>query len=152
MYPTHYFKPKNPAMSSLSKRLLTFDQSFTNLNKFVLADSGFYCTGDLLVCFHCALFLSPQTITNMPLEQHLRFNPLCYYATEKMQRKKLPLHPSSFENNESLLLCIICMVNERNIVFVPCRHFGTCKACSEKLVQCPMCRTFIESRQKVFLN
>lgn len=156
-YHTHYFKPKNPAMSHFSKRLSTFDQwSYANLNKFVLADSGFYLMNNLLVCFHCALFLSPQTITNMPIEQqHLRYNPLCYYATEKMQGKKLPPskdHHPSFEKNKPLLLCIICMVNERNVLFVPCRHFGTCKPCSEKLIQCPTCRTFIESRQKVFLN
>lgn len=129
---TYYFDLKKiPAISHLSKRFLS-QWPVTNLNKYVLADSGFYWM------VHCVLCLNLQFITKIP---HFKLNPLNFYASEIMQR-----------SDKSLLLCIICMVNERSIAFIPCGHFGTCKICSDKITECPICRSFIKCTQKVFLS
>lgn len=48
--------------------------------------------------------------------------------------------------------CIVCMDAPRQILLVPCNHVDVCESCSEKIEQCPSCRTPIESRSKVFLS
>lgn len=107
-----------------SKRFLTFERS--NLNKYVLADSGFYCVNDVLV-YHAPF----STITQ---QFYLKW-------IEKEQEKIF-----------DMLLCVICMVNQRGVVFMPCCHFSTCTICSKKITECPICRTYIESAKKVFLS
>lgn len=36
--------------------------------------------------------------------------------------------------------CAICLCSPKTTVIVPCGHFYTCKACSTKLDNCPICR------------
>ena len=43
-------------------------------------------------------------------------------------------------------LCSICLENKKSVVFIPCKHEATCKPCSEKVKQCPICRTTIQDR------
>lgn len=47
-------------------------------------------------------------------------------------------------------LCIICFEKEKNIIFLPCRHFSTCESCSLLLKECPSCRKTIQSVEKFF--
>ena len=49
-------------------------------------------------------------------------------------------------------LCKICMVNERNISFLPCGHLITCERCSYSLKKCPCCRKLIEGQLKIFMS
>lgn len=146
-----YFKPKVPAMSHLSKKKLLISEKrpFENLNKYVLADSGFYMND---WCFHCALILNPQTITNIPLTQHFKFKPNCFYATKKMQKYSLQKVQEKNPSDDSLLICVICMVNQRSVLFMPCCHFSTCMICSKKITECPICRKFIKNTVKLFLS
>lgn len=44
-------------------------------------------------------------------------------------------------------LCIVCYENARDHMF-GCSHYVVCKACSEKLLSCPICRTEITIRQQ----
>lgn len=39
--------------------------------------------------------------------------------------------------------CAVCLSDMKNIVFIPCGHFYTCKSCSERLKTCPICRETI---------
>jgi len=39
--------------------------------------------------------------------------------------------------------CAVCLSDTKNIVFIPCGHFYTCKSCSERLKTCPICRETI---------
>lgn len=39
--------------------------------------------------------------------------------------------------------CIMCKEKNREDIFTPCGHFGTCGECSDKLSYCPVCRTLI---------
>ncbi len=47
-------------------------------------------------------------------------------------------------------LCVVCMAGARNVVFMPCSHFVTCKLCSGTLDECPMCRNPIMGKLEVF--
>lgn len=46
-------------------------------------------------------------------------------------------------------LCAICMDEKADFLVVPCGHKCGCKKCLEQLIQCPICRTKIESILKV---
>lgn len=49
------------------------------------------------------------------------------------------------EENED---CIICMSCPKNIVFTPCFHFYCCDICSNKVSNCPICRSTITQKIK----
>lgn len=108
-----------------SNKFPTFERS--NLNRYVLADSGFFCVNDVLVC------RAPFSAST----QHINLSWI-----EKLQEEK----------KSDMLLCVICTVNQRDVVYMPCCHFSTCTICSKKIKECPICRTFIESTKKVFLS
>ena len=55
-------------------------------------------------------------------------------------------------------LCVICQDNVKNILLMPCRHVCMCRQCLREirqgrlgLLQCPLCRTRIESSLEVFV-
>jgi TPR repeat protein len=50
--------------------------------------------------------------------------------------------------------CCICFEKiENKLVYIPCGHTSTCGSCDvkHKIAKCPMCRTKIESRHKIYL-
>jgi hypothetical protein len=46
--------------------------------------------------------------------------------------------------------CSICMENKRNTLF-NCGHLCSCRACSENLQTCPVCRADVKTRTNVYL-
>ncbi|EGR33735.1 hypothetical protein IMG5_041730 [Ichthyophthirius multifiliis] len=46
--------------------------------------------------------------------------------------------------------CVICCENERNVVFIPCRHNCTCIQCSKNIQECPICRTQIRDTVQIY--
>eukprot|EP01012_Entosiphon_sulcatum_P046387 TRINITY_DN6227_c0_g1_i1.p1 TRINITY_DN6227_c0_g1~~TRINITY_DN6227_c0_g1_i1.p1 ORF type:complete len:650 (-),score=60.58 TRINITY_DN6227_c0_g1_i1:19-1968(-) len=47
-------------------------------------------------------------------------------------------------------LCCVCMENEKDTVLLPCSHLAVCNPCSQTLSLCPVCRTAIESKVRVY--
>ncbi|XP_057461614.1 E3 ubiquitin-protein ligase SP1-like isoform X2 [Actinidia eriantha] len=47
-------------------------------------------------------------------------------------------------------LCVICLEQEYNSVFVPCGHMCCCMVCSSHLTNCPLCRRRIEQVVRTF--
>ena len=49
-------------------------------------------------------------------------------------------------------LCVVCLEEEKTIVYLPCFHMCTCKKCGMKdsLTKCPICRSSIDCKEKVF--
>lgn len=47
-------------------------------------------------------------------------------------------------------LCVICLEQEYNAVFLPCGHMCCCTTCSSHLTNCPLCRRRIEQVVKTF--
>jgi len=53
--------------------------------------------------------------------------------------------------NTSASDCAVCMDAPKNMLLRPCKHLATCFRCSANLEICPICRTPIELREKIFL-
>lgn len=49
--------------------------------------------------------------------------------------------------DEDEKLCVICMVNAKNFVLMPCKHMKTCSECAMPLKECPMCQAVIDHDQ-----
>ncbi|XP_040260937.1 E3 ubiquitin-protein ligase XIAP [Bufo bufo] len=49
-------------------------------------------------------------------------------------------------------ICKVCMDKAVCMVFIPCGHLVACAACAEVLDKCPICCSFIERRQKIFMS
>jgi hypothetical protein len=48
-------------------------------------------------------------------------------------------------------MCLICLENSINIVIVPCGHSVACESCLSKCPNtCPICRTQIQAKQKIY--
>ncbi|CAK9175852.1 unnamed protein product [Ilex paraguariensis] len=47
-------------------------------------------------------------------------------------------------------ICVICLEQEYNSVFVPCGHMCCCMSCSSHLTNCPLCRRQIEQAVRTF--
>eukprot|EP01112_Ceratiomyxa_fruticulosa_P023264 TRINITY_DN881_c0_g1_i2.p1 TRINITY_DN881_c0_g1~~TRINITY_DN881_c0_g1_i2.p1 ORF type:complete len:279 (-),score=45.65 TRINITY_DN881_c0_g1_i2:79-915(-) len=56
------------------------------------------------------------------------------------------------EKEDESLLCELCCENERNIILLPCAHFGLCNVCvlALKTKVCPFCKSHITTTQKVY--
>ncbi|XP_078340928.1 uncharacterized protein LOC111106726 isoform X2 [Crassostrea virginica] len=46
--------------------------------------------------------------------------------------------------------CKVCLVEEVQVLFLPCRHLVTCEKCANRLGQCPLCRENIQDTIRVF--
>jgi hypothetical protein len=50
--------------------------------------------------------------------------------------------------------CVICQDEQKNVLFLPCRHMCACGDCSRRLVgdlaHCPICRSAIRQRVEVY--
>lgn len=46
--------------------------------------------------------------------------------------------------------CIVCCNNKRNVLFMNCKHMLCCDTCSEKINECPICKTNIIKKIKIF--
>jgi len=70
-------------------------------------------------------------------------------STLKSKLKNLEM--SNNELKESVPTpCTICLENPTNCTFLPCGHLCTCMICSRRIASCPLCRTNISRKLKVF--
>lgn len=49
------------------------------------------------------------------------------------------------------MICVICQEAAKKILFLPCKHICTCKACSSTLEKCPICRVRAKKKVEVYL-
>ena len=47
--------------------------------------------------------------------------------------------------------CTVCLVEEVQVLFLPCRHLVTCGKCANRLNQCPTCREHIQDTIRALL-
>ena len=47
-------------------------------------------------------------------------------------------------------MCGICLSFKKTIVFLPCKHIYSCEKCSVSLTKCPLCRTEIIEKIKIY--
>ena len=48
------------------------------------------------------------------------------------------------------LLCIICIDNDRDAIYMPCRHNATCIKCTKNLKNCPICKVEISEAIRIY--
>lgn len=46
--------------------------------------------------------------------------------------------------------CCICLHRKKTHAFAPCFHMCTCEQCSLRLISCPICRTQVISRHRIY--
>lgn len=74
----------------------------------------------------------------------------------------LPIRPKPKETPRSnrqvepvlhdLMTCIVCMVEAKKVLFLPCKHLCVCSRCSLQLrSSCPLCQQRIGSRMEVYV-
>ena len=49
-------------------------------------------------------------------------------------------------------ICKVCYENPLEVIFLPCKHVCCCKECSDKVSNCPMCRTRIRAKLPLFFS
>ncbi|NXN91272.1 XIAP ligase, partial [Rhinopomastus cyanomelas] len=74
--------PRNPAMAKYGRRLQTFVTWIYPVDKELLAEAGFYSTGngDHVVCFHCGGGLQEWKENEDPWDQHAKWFPGCRFV------------------------------------------------------------------------
>ncbi|NWU98035.1 XIAP ligase, partial [Upupa epops] len=74
--------PRNPAMAKYGRRLQTFVTWIYPVDKELLAEAGFYSTGngDHVVCFHCGGGLQEWKEKEDPWDQHAKWFPGCRFV------------------------------------------------------------------------
>uniref|UniRef100_A0A914E9H0 RING-type domain-containing protein n=1 Tax=Acrobeloides nanus TaxID=290746 RepID=A0A914E9H0_9BILA len=57
------------------------------------------------------------------------------------------------KNDESMdeNLCCICLENKPEIVLIPCGHAKFCQGCADMFKECPICRSTVVMKQRIFL-
>ena len=67
-------------------------------------------------------------------------------------RKRLQMLDKARERRSAeIKVCLICLDNDLEVILEPCFHVVMCYRCSDQLRYCPVCRTTILSKKKVFL-
>ncbi len=80
------------------------------------------------------------------------------YQKEKLDNEiKKTKMDQLVKDNETIkkqIQCVVCHSAERNVVFLPCKHFACCNLCANNLYtnKCPTCRGSIEEKQTVYLS
>ncbi|KVI09177.1 E3 ubiquitin-protein ligase RGLG2-like [Cynara cardunculus var. scolymus] len=89
---------------------------------------------------HSAGFQDPQSY----FDQSSPVTATPYYAPTNLERTAPPVPNSTYENQ----LCPICLTNPKDMAF-GCGH-QTCYECGQTLKLCPICRSKIETRIKLY--
>jgi alpha-L-arabinofuranosidase len=74
---------------------------------------------------------------------------------EKLKLEEEILAKNIEKKNDQGNLCCVCIDEIKNILILPCRHVCICSNCITELMKkqktCPMCRTFIDRYEKIFV-
>ncbi|XP_024139825.1 E3 ubiquitin-protein ligase XIAP isoform X1 [Oryzias melastigma] len=167
-------------MENLEERLATFARVQHPIDHELLAQAGFYSKGegDKVLCFKCGGGLTDWDSEDDPWEEHAKYYPGCsFLLSEKGQEfvNKIQLqgpkhtkedseHQNGFLEEEKVenpleeleklrreKRCKICLDKSVGIVFIPCGHLASCKECSDKLDQCPICCATIAQKIQTFI-
>jgi baculoviral IAP repeat-containing protein 7/8 len=165
--------PKHPIYSSKFVRLESYFEKWPKSLKQTpdqLSDAGFFYsgTGDGVICFYNGCSLKDWTENDDPWKEHAYWFENCPYVLLKKGKEFVQMVISEFKcmqidekqqeeentntENENKELCKICYEQIRNICLLPCGHVIICLDCSLNLVKCPICRTMIEEKKKIFFS
>ena len=159
--------PKHPYYSDVFKRELTFKlhgwPAQMRQRPPEMAAAGFVYTGqrDAVVCFYCGCGLCEWQTTDDPYEEHARITTKCDFLLSMRSPEFVQLAQKRRSNTEAEITdlqesgkmpeCVVCLHQERSVVFRPCGHLVTCVSCAFQVHRCVMCRAIINMRIKVYV-
>lgn len=132
-----------------------------------LAEAGFFHTGneDEAICFYCGGGVKAWRPDDIPWVEHAKWLPGCAFLLvnkgidfiKKHYEREGETDPEvksiqTQKTDKPDLQCIVCLSNEKNVCFLPCRHCCVCSDCGEKLENCAVCREHIVSMMRIFLS
>ncbi|GHV49529.1 hypothetical protein AGMMS49579_01500 [Spirochaetia bacterium] len=110
-----------------------------------------YYIGEAYQCFvvwkkcPCLLKLSSiQKFCSIPCNEQLCL--ICGKYYNKPDDIEVP------EGKNGTSTCAVCLKNKTNMLFLPCKHAVCCKECSDQLLNCPICKAFIQSKMRIYIN
>jgi len=106
-------------------------------------------------CYNCKQFghyseKCPQSITNSTQVRCYKCGELGHYSDKCVDVVRENKNVEEKHKDEKPK-CSVCMENEISQILYPCKHICLCELCGSILNECPLCRTKIESRDKVYL-
>lgn len=133
-------------------------------------ESGLFYTGngDRVVCFSCGLGLKNWDPDDIPIIEHAKYTLSCQYLDHLKGEQFVPNVKRDFAQKEAAVTsaststieleenidtknkCVVCYENDKEFVFIPCGHLATCAKCSFSMELCPICRTVITRKQRVY--
>ena len=106
-----------------------------------LAKAGFISRAnekfkDCIKCVYCGMKL--QNWRNYdPIKMH---SSTCEYMRRLAHDMDLRSLRDEIGQMKDEKMCRVCYQRAANRVCLPCGHFNTCHVCTDKLIDCPMCR------------
>ncbi|KAK4019289.1 hypothetical protein OUZ56_001315 [Daphnia magna] len=154
-------------LRTASARLSTFqrwERSLSSPSAQALSMAGFIYRGvaDQTQCISCFIVLSRWIPEHDPDFEHRRHSPTCEFvlnrqseSANRMQsssvRSQTPVNKDVSQLSEASL-CKICYTQDMSILFRPCGHLLTCKACADQFSNCPICRCPIFEKIRAFVS
>ena len=72
---------------------------------------------------------------------------------DDLQEATHQAHQASINATDDSHLCVVCMDEERGVLYVPCNHLAVCVGCEEGLaaasMACPMCQEPIDRSRSI---
>lgn len=152
-------------MRSEKERLKTFSlfgkwPFLGDLSAETMAKNGFYYLqfADTVQCFACQAIIANWRVGHIIMDVHANAVPFCPMVLQRCPIN-VPLNeePSAddleLQEAKDKLRCTLCLGRERNVVCLPCRHFGMCVQCSRRLgsrAPCPFCRQETSSKIQIY--
>lgn len=71
-------------------------------------------------------------------------------SKEMILRNKINELQVEIESIQDSKICLICYVNNKNILIKPCNHVCCCDGCIKEIQNCPLCDKRIHSTEKIY--
>jgi hypothetical protein len=140
-------------------------KNYTNFHKVKLSELRFENNYNIIninylenklqdICFEKYLYICQLIDLEKTIKEEVDkfsnfFNIQKLIEDQNLLIKKFKKKQEKQEDNITSIECIICMENDRNVVFFPCMHLIACKKCGIDLIKndCPKCHAIIEKRE-----
>jgi len=95
---------------------------------------------------------SPTFLQHL-VQQQATFLQVKQELQEDLQEATHQAHQASINATDDSHLCVVCMDEERGVLYVPCNHLAVCVGCEEGLaaasMACPMCQEPIDRSRSI---
>lgn len=95
---------------------------------------------------------TPEQSKLLEMEQLEEIESMLHHGLRLVTEQKKELIQKQFGLEKEQKLCVVCQVQEKTILLLPCRHLCLCENCSSRttLSDCPLCRDTIQDKIRVY--